>query len=86
MSYVIYHKDTTRIYKNRYFKTEAAAKAARTRSKLDAEQYAISEANLFFDFIENTVVKVNAMTGQTYRERANTPDCCSPASETYWSM
>lgn len=28
----------------------------------------------------------NYLTGNTYRERYDTPHCCSPSSETYWSM
>jgi hypothetical protein len=32
------------------------------------------------------VEKRNAMTGETFWEADNTPRCCSPASELYWSM
>lgn len=32
------------------------------------------------------VEKTNLMTGKTYMEAVDTPLCCSPASETYWSM
>lgn len=86
MGYVIYNKDTTKIYKQKVYKTESAARAAQTRSKLDKEQFPISEVGLFYDFVEDTVIKTNLMSGKTYREKANTPLCCSPASETYWSM
>jgi len=32
------------------------------------------------------VEKTNLMTGKSYLEDADTPLCCSPASETFWSM
>jgi hypothetical protein len=32
------------------------------------------------------VTRVNLMSGLEYQEPADTPLCCSPASETYWSM
>jgi len=37
--------------------------------------------------IHKTLVeRVNIMTGESYTERFDTPRCCSPSSETYWSM
>lgn len=32
------------------------------------------------------VTRINLMSGKPYEEDINTPSCCSPASETYWSM
>jgi len=32
------------------------------------------------------VTRINLMSGKEYEESVNTPLCCSPASETYWSM
>lgn len=32
------------------------------------------------------VERVNLMTGKKYMEPANTPNYCSPASESYWTM
>jgi hypothetical protein len=32
------------------------------------------------------VQRRNLMTGELYWEAEDTPLCCSPASETYWSM
>ena len=38
-------------------------------------------------FIHETyVTRVNMMTGREYQERYDTPHCCSPSSEAYWSM
>jgi hypothetical protein len=35
---------------------------------------------------ETFVTRKNAMTGQEFQERYDTPYYCSPSSETYWSM
>ena len=35
---------------------------------------------------ETYVTKRNAMNGQLFQERYDTPYYCSPSSETYWSM
>lgn len=32
------------------------------------------------------VKRINIMTGKVFEEAYDTPLCCSPASETYWSM
>lgn len=38
-----------------------------------------------FKIYETMVTRKNLMTGNEYQERADTPLCCSPSSETYWS-
>jgi len=35
---------------------------------------------------EDMVERVNLMSGKKYMEHKDTPLCCSPSSETYWSM
>ena len=96
MSYVVYEKDTTLLLTRRTFKTEAAAKAARTRI-LNKEHektgqvrpntdYEIAESDVFYASIEKRVPRENMMSGKTYYEGVNTPNYCSPASEAYWSM
>ena len=35
---------------------------------------------------ETYVTRVNIMSRKEFQERYDTPLCCSPASETYWSM
>jgi hypothetical protein len=95
MSYVVYEVESTRIvsekrYGKTHFATEGAAKAARTRlikkGKYNEDQLKVQDAQAYRMFIETTVERVNLMSGKTYRESVNTPNCCSPASETYWSM
>lgn len=35
---------------------------------------------------DEMVERVNLMSGKKYMERRDTPLCCSPSSETFWSM
>jgi len=35
---------------------------------------------------QTMVTRTNIVGGATYQERYDTPFCCSPSSETYWSM
>jgi hypothetical protein len=37
------------------------------------------------EIYETYVYRTNLMSGQTFKERYDTPYHCSPASETYWS-
>lgn len=92
--YVIYNLSTTAIVKERayskqYYATEAAAKAAVTRFDRKGvcrkDEVAVIDANTYFTKIEGQVERVNMMSGQKYYESVNTPNCCSPSSETYWS-
>ena len=101
MAYVVYEVESTALIPEckgkfaRSYKTEAAAKSARTRMlrKLNkgtvlwkADDLAVAEFNFFHDKIQRKFERTNLMTGKKYMEDANTPLCCSPASETYWSM
>ena len=95
MAYVVYNVGTTQTVNEKRFgretyKTEAAAKAARTRmikrSKHLANTLAISDVAFYTKHVAKTVTRTNLMTGKTYQESVNTPMCCSPSSETYWSM
>ncbi len=100
MAYVIYDKATTRIKgKLDGYKTSAAAKRALTlmekarRAGGDHNSdnhckrlFAIAEDGYFYGRVQKTVTRTNMMTGKEYEEPVNTPLCCSPASETYWSM
>ncbi len=93
MGYVIYNTTTTILLSDKGYATERAAKAARTRilkkdtkGKYADQDFAISEASEFYANIELEVERVNIMNGKTYMEKVNTPNCCSPSTETYWSM
>ena len=93
MSFVIYDKDTTcwAPITNYSFQTERAAKGALTKALnkgllQDREQYRIADYSDFINNIEKTVVVKNLMSGKDVKQSANTPRCCDPSSELYWSM
>jgi len=95
MAYVVYNVKSTAIVTERAFgrgsyKSQAAAKAARTRMirrhKYAAETLAVAESMDYINNIKQMVERVNMMTGKKYMEDINTPRCCSPSSEVYWSM
>lgn len=94
--YVIYNIDTTIIVSERpswdvpVYATVGAAKAGLTRlvrkGKVRREECGIAEYNEFHNNIELQVTKHNLMTGDEFSQPVNTPRCCDPSSETYWSM
>jgi hypothetical protein len=101
MSFVAYHKDSTlilRVIRGRnwtegWFKTESAAKAALTRlekkGSINADDYRISETAEFHRSIEKTEVVYSIMDkdhSHPITQGVNTPGCCDPSTETYWSM
>lgn len=96
MPHVLYDPETTRTVKGKYgighkfFKTVGAAKAWRTRNvnkgNTKYATYEIAESGDFSRNIEKMVTRRNIMSGKEYQESINTPRCCSPASELYWSM
>lgn len=94
MAFVIYDKETTKIYDaskaNAYANTEKSAKAARSRiiakhPELDGK-LEIADSTVFHQNIEKQVYRTNLMSGKQYLEAYNTPSYCSPASESYYSM
>jgi hypothetical protein len=94
--YYVYHIDTTRfayttVSGGKMFKTEGAAKAARTRyanavEGVEVEDLGIAEVNDFHANIEKQVTRTNLRSGNEFQEPVNTPHYCSPAFESYWSM
>jgi len=92
MSYYVVAKNTGLIVtdgsnRTRAYKTFGAARATRTRL-ICKSGWSISE----LDIIERSTYRArkitvnNLMTGKPVEIDADTPWCCNPASETYWSM
>ena len=73
--------------RGRAYQTFGAARATRTRLCRKAG-YRASDLSIIDTkyYTPKTVVRTNLMTGQEFEEDVNTPNCCSPASETFWSM
>jgi len=100
MAYYLIHQGTGNIITDsggrwQAYKTQAAAKACRTRvvAKRDFKQedlVIVSQDNVQkFRHAHNLPTKVertNIMTGKKFMEDVDTPYFCSPSSETYWSM
>jgi hypothetical protein len=94
----VYDKATTVIQKT--CRTRAAALAWRTRKqneylRKDAAfvsnegplfDWGCADSQYFHDFIEKRRVVKSLMGGSEVELTANTPRCCDPSSELYWSM
>ena len=92
MSYVIVSKGTGLIVtdgpnRTRAYKTFGAAMATRTRL-CRKSGWNISELAIIATthYKPRMITRTNLMTGETFEEDVNAPNCCSPASETFWSM
>jgi len=92
MSYYVIAKGTGLIVTDgpnraRAYNTFGAARATRTRL-CNKAGWSINELNIVDtkSYKPRMVERTNLMSGKTYQEDVNTPNCCSPASETYWSM
>jgi hypothetical protein len=100
MSYYLIHQNTGNIITDRgdrwqAYKTQAAAKACRTRvlakRNFKPEDLVIVRQDNLQQFrhahnIPTRVERVNIMTGKKFMEDIDTPYFCSPSSESYWSM
>lgn len=98
MGYRVYHKETTRylafhrgVKTNvESFATRGAALAAITREAkrgaIVSTDFLIAENDVFHATIEKTETVKSLMGGKEVVQSVNTPWCCNPSSETYWSM
>lgn len=93
--FVIFDKHTTRILtcrginRERYC-TEAVARSVFTKAVKNGfvknpENYEILSTREFSK-IEKMETVYSLMTGAPIVQSVNTPLCCDPSSETYWSM
>jgi hypothetical protein len=73
--------------KTRAYKTFGAARATRTRLCRKAG-WAVDQLSIIATkyYKPKMVTRTNLMTGQEYEEDVNTPNFCSPSSESFWSM
>ena len=88
MHFVVFHKSNPH-YDKRYFKTASAAKRSTTCSNRNAgrEAYSFMEESFFaLKYPVGMKVVKNLMTGTDVEITEDTPHCCDPSSETFWSM
>jgi hypothetical protein len=73
--------------RTRAYKTFGSARATRTRLCRKAG-YAVDQLSIIDTrhYKPRMVTRKNLMSGAEFEEDVNTPNCCSPASETFWSM
>lgn len=90
MSFIIYEIETTRLYggslMHKRYESERSAKMVMTKAGLDKSKWAIADTKTFHQKIEKQVTRKNLMSGKDFTQPINTPLCCDPSSETYWSM
>jgi hypothetical protein len=84
MTYVVYNIQSTLLLTRKEYKTEAAAKAAMTRAKVNPNMYEVAAAGEFHLHIEKREQRTNLMTGTKFWARVNDNRACDPSSETYW--
>jgi hypothetical protein len=86
--FVVYHTANPHLDK-RYFRTESAARRSRTCSNRNAGSQVYEYLpETWFNLKHPVGVKTvrSLMTGNEIQIREDTPACCDPSTETYWSM
>lgn len=93
MGYVVYEVRSGRIVNDRQrdsyreYKNEAAARACLTRLTRKHGYWPHQLAVSTVDQVPKRSRRVrNLMSGQTVEIDVNTPHCCDPSTETFWSM
>lgn len=55
------------------------------RTKVKKDRFIVMDVKEY-SAVEPMIEMTNMMTGEKYKESINTPNYCSPSSESYWSM
>lgn len=86
MSFVVYHKASTQILKE--FPLESSAKRSATCMNRNAGDvyYTYADRETYEKRTVHRRIVQNLMTGKDVEIDSNTPHCCDPSTETYWSM
>lgn len=88
MYYIVFHKDFPHQDK-RYFNSAGGAKRSATCSNRNAgrQVYEVLAETLFMiKYPVGMKTVKNLMTGQEIQIAEDTPYCCDPSTERYWSM
>ena len=86
--FVVFHTEFPHQDK-RYFKSASSAKRATTCANRNAGKLVynwVEESWFLLAYPVGTKTVKNLMTGEEVQIAEDTPWCCNPASETYWSM
>jgi hypothetical protein len=88
--FIVYSIDSTHERGKFYFLHHALARAAKLNDRESrygefAIRYGVCSVDEYFNNVVHMVERVNLVSRQKYMEPSNTPDHCSPSTETYWS-
>lgn len=81
MEYVVYQTATQKVVR-----VYAYEKCALNRLSRLGDGYSMTDGKTFISLPTPMITVKNLMTGEPVEIPADTPWCCNPASETYWSM
>ena len=86
MAFVVYHRKSTQVIK--MFNTHSGAKRSMTcmNRNANSDEYAVAEEDYYAKNIVWRKKVKNLMTGEEIEIPSNTPRCCDPSSELYWTM
>lgn len=86
MAFVVYHIKSTETIK--WFETESAAKRSTTCANRNAGSvaYSYADSEKYKTEVVTTKKVKNLMTGKEIEIPSNTPHCCDPSTERYWTM
>lgn len=86
MEFVVYHKASTQVIK--YFDNKTSAKRSTTCMNRNAgdSSYAYADIETYRNQVVTKIKVKSHMSGEEVEIDSNTPWCCNPASETFWSM
>ncbi len=86
MAFFVYHRKSTQVIKA--FNTHSSAKRSMTcmNRNANSDEYSVAEEEYYNKNIVWRKKVKNLMTGQEVEIDSNTPHCCDPSTETFWSM
>lgn len=85
--FVVYHVESTKEYRTGYQTLGGARRGATALNKqFGAGKYAATDYHNYRTNVVKKIMVKNMMTGKMMEIDSNTPLCCDPSSETYWSM
>lgn len=86
MAFIVYHIASTQQLK--VFNNESSAKRSTTCANRNAGKkvYAYTIDDIYYKEVVKMKKVTNLMSGKEIEIASNTPRCCDPSSELYWSM
>jgi hypothetical protein len=85
--FIVYHVESTREFRSGYQTLGGARRGATALNKqFGPGKYAATDYADYSKNVVKTILVKSLMTGKDVEIDSNTPWCCNPASETYWSM